>query len=125
MSCIFNLIFGFMMMVGLIFVFGVLVVYCEFEGMIVFLIVVFFLFVVWIFIEIVKCKEERNECFYENQVSICWLILAVGFLMVVFFVFMLVIFFGIIEVLGDDLEKWIMGVLFGIIFLFYGNVVLK
>lgn len=114
-----------MMMVGLTFALGALAAYREPEGMIAFLIAAFFLPVAWTIIEIAKRKEERNERFYENQASIRWSISAAGFLMAVPLAFTLVISFGITEALGDDLEKRIMGVLFGIIFLLYGNAAPK
>lgn len=120
-----NSIFGPMLMVGLTFALGALAAYREPEGMIAFLIAAFFLPVAWTIIEIAKRKEERNERFYENQASIRWSISAAGFLMAVPLAFTLVISFGITEALGDDLEKRIMGVLFGIIFLLYGNAAPK
>ena len=120
-----NSIFGPMVMVVLTFSLGILAAYREPEGMIAFLIAALFLPVSWAVIEIRKRNEERNERFYETQATIRWSISAAGMLMAVPLAFTLVISYEITEALGDELEQRIMGVLFGVIFLLYGNAAPK
>lgn len=120
-----NSVLGPMVMVVLTFSLGALAAYREPEGMIAFLIAALFLPVAWTVIEIKKRNEERDERFYESQATIRWSISAAGLLMVAPLAFTLVVSYGVTEALGDDLEQRIMGVLFGVIFLLYGNAAPK
>ncbi|MBO6797840.1 hypothetical protein [Maricaulis sp.] len=120
-----NSIFGPMAMVVLTFSLGAIAAYREPEGLIAFMIAALFLPVAWTVIEIKKRNQERDERFYENQAAIRWSISAAGLLMAVPLAFTLVVSFGITEALGDAMEQRILGVLFGVIFLLYGNAAPK
>lgn len=116
-----NSLFAPLFMVGATVTLSALAAYREPDGAIAFLVAMLFLPIAWTVVEWRNRKRERTERCREDLASIRWSISAAGFLLLVPLIFTLMISYGVTEALGDDVEKRIMGVAFGLIFLLYGN----
>lgn len=97
----------------------------EPDGWIAFIAAMLFLPVAWMIIELRQKGRMRDTAWLDDMKSIRWSICAAALMMLIPLGITLAISYEFTAILGDDLEKRMMGVIFGIIFLFYGNAAPK
>lgn len=97
----------------------------EPDGLIAFIIALLFLPVAWMIVEWRQKGRERDEGWLDDMRTIRWSVSAAALMMIIPLGFTLAISYELTAMLSDDLEKRVMGVMFGLIFLFYGNLSTK
>lgn len=93
----------------------------EPDGLLAFLAAMLLLPVAWSIIELRNRGRAQDDSWLEDMTTIRWSISAAALMMLLPLAGTLAISYELTETLGDDMEKRVMGVLFGIIFLYYGN----
>jgi|GEM_PF-3424648 len=93
----------------------------EPDGLFAFLAAMILLPLAWTVIELRNRGRDHDERWRDDMGSIRWSISAAAVMMIIPLGMTLAISYELTENLGDNLEQRVMGVIFGIIFLFYGN----